>query len=136
MALGTRAVCTEPSRALHKTVHTAQAITRRHAPPICACGEAAGEPLIRPWREADRPASRGLALKFAKGQDRLDSLSSTLNTALQNAAGMAGNDDDGHKFGKKYDPAANALFRTLSGAVRAIGQPGFQSDHHFPPLGT
>ncbi|MFF7413826.1 WXG100-like domain-containing protein [Streptomyces lydicus] len=63
-----------------------------------------------------------VALKFAKGQDRLDSVSSTLNTALQNAAGMAGNDDYGHKFGKKYDPAANALFRTLSGAVRAIGQ--------------
>ncbi|WP_329146135.1 hypothetical protein OIU91_13590 [Streptomyces sp. NBC_01456] len=42
-----------------------------------------------------------VALKFAKGQDRLDSISSTLNTALQNAEGMAGNDDYGHKFGRK-----------------------------------
>lgn len=63
-----------------------------------------------------------VALKFAKGQDRLDSISSNLNTALQNTGGMAGNDAYGHKFGERYDPAASALFRTLSGAVRAIGQ--------------
>ncbi|WP_158795140.1 hypothetical protein [Streptomyces sp. NRRL S-337] len=63
-----------------------------------------------------------VALMFAKGQDRLETVSAKLNAALQNFAGMAGNDDYGHKFGKKYDPAANALFRTLSAAVRAIGQ--------------
>ncbi|MFF4286023.1 hypothetical protein ACFY0R_11950 [Streptomyces sp. NPDC001633] len=63
-----------------------------------------------------------VALSFAKGQDRLESISSKLNAALQSVAGMAGNDDYGHQFGKKYDPAANALFRTLSGAIRAIGQ--------------
>ncbi|MCD9872099.1 WXG100-like domain-containing protein [Streptomyces guryensis] len=63
-----------------------------------------------------------VALRFAKGQDRLDRIADTLNTALQNAAGMAGNDDYGKKFGAKYDPAARALFRTLAAAGRAIGQ--------------
>ena len=63
-----------------------------------------------------------VAVKFAHGQDRLDSIADTLNNALQNASGMAGNDDYGHKFGKKHDPAADALFRTLAAACRAIGQ--------------
>lgn len=63
-----------------------------------------------------------VAVRFAHGQDRLDGIADTLNSALQNAGGMAGNDDYGHKFGKKYDPAADALFRTLAAACRAIGQ--------------
>ncbi|MBP0458112.1 WXG100-like domain-containing protein [Streptomyces montanisoli] len=63
-----------------------------------------------------------VAGKFATGQSRLDTIATTLNTALQNAAGMAGNDSYGHKFGAKYDPAAKALFHTLSAAVRAVGQ--------------
>ncbi|MBP0460229.1 WXG100-like domain-containing protein [Streptomyces montanisoli] len=81
-----------------------------------------------------------VAGKFATGQTHLDTAATTLNTALQNAAGMAGNDDYGHKFVGKYDPAAKALFHTLSAAVRAIGQASdalvttannyLKADHH------
>lgn len=63
-----------------------------------------------------------VAVKFARGQDHLDAIADTLNNALQNAGGMAGNDDYGHNFAKKYDPAADALFRALAAACRAIGQ--------------
>ncbi len=42
---------------------------------------------------------------------------------------MAGNDDYGHHFATKYDPAADALFRTLAAACRAIG-------HHATGLVT
>ncbi|MCA1224383.1 WXG100-like domain-containing protein, partial [Streptomyces sp. 8L] len=80
---------------------------------------------------------------FAKGQTDLDTAATALNTALQNAAGMAGNDDYGQKFGHKYDPAAKALFHTLSAAIRAIGQSSdalvttannyLKADHHSNP---
>lgn len=78
--------------------------------------------------------------KFARGQTDLDDAATTLNTALQNAAGMAGNDDYGQKFGHQYDPGAKALFPTLSAAVRAVGQAAdalvttannyLKADHH------
>ncbi|WP_329456349.1 WXG100-like domain-containing protein [Streptomyces sp. NBC_01497] len=81
--------------------------------------------------------------EFASGQSRLDSIASALNTALQGAAGMAGNDAYGQKFGAKYDPAAGALFTTFSAAVRAIGQASgalvttannyLKADHHSNP---
>jgi hypothetical protein len=81
-----------------------------------------------------------VAGKFATGQSNLDKIAGVLNTALQDAAGMAGNDSYGHKFGAKYDPAAKALFHTLSAAVRAIGQAStalvttannyLKADHH------
>lgn len=84
-----------------------------------------------------------VAKKFASGQSRLDSIASKLSTALQNAAGMAGSDSYGRKFGAKYDPAANALFTTFSAAVRAIGQASsglvatannyLKADHHSNP---
>jgi hypothetical protein len=84
-----------------------------------------------------------VAKKFASGQSRLDTFASTLSTALENAAGMAGNDSYGRKFGAKYDPAANALFTTFSAAVRAIGQAAdglvttannyLKADHHSNP---
>ncbi|MGQ4516453.1 WXG100-like domain-containing protein [Streptomyces sp. DW26H14] len=83
------------------------------------------------------------AEEFASGQSRLDSIASTLNAALQNASGMAGNDSYGQKFGAKYDPAANALFATFSAAVRATGQAStglvttannyLKADHHSHP---
>ncbi|MBM9508524.1 WXG100-like domain-containing protein [Actinacidiphila acididurans] len=63
-----------------------------------------------------------VGLQFAGGQDRIDTIASTLNSALQNAGGMAGDDEYGRNFGAKYDPAAKALFAALSAAVRAIGQ--------------
>jgi hypothetical protein len=81
-----------------------------------------------------------VAGKFATGQNNLDTAASALNAALQNAAGMAGNDDYGHNFARKYDPAAKALFNTLSAAIRAIGQASealvttannyLKADHH------
>ncbi|MBP0457568.1 WXG100-like domain-containing protein [Streptomyces montanisoli] len=81
-----------------------------------------------------------VAGKFATGQTNLDTAATTLNSALQNAAGMAGNDDYGHKFAGKYDPAAKALFHTLSAGIRAIGQASdalvttannyLKADHH------
>lgn len=63
-----------------------------------------------------------VAGEFATGQTDLDTAATALNTALQNAAGMAGNDNYGHAFAKKYDPAAKALFHPLSAALRAAGQ--------------
>lgn len=63
-----------------------------------------------------------VAGRFATGRTDLDTAATTLDTALQNAAGMAGNDDYGRNFARTYDPAAKALFHTLSAAVRAIGQ--------------
>ncbi|MFF4501608.1 hypothetical protein [Streptomyces sp. NPDC001401] len=81
-----------------------------------------------------------VGLHFASGQDTIDSIASTLNAALQNAGGMAGNDDYGHKFGAKYDPAARTLFTALSASARAIGQAStalvttannfLKADHH------
>ncbi|MCA1223642.1 WXG100-like domain-containing protein [Streptomyces sp. 8L] len=81
-----------------------------------------------------------VAGKFATGQTNLDTAATSLNTALQSAAGMAGNDDYGQHFARKYDPAAKALFHTLSAAVRAIGQASnalvttannyLKADHH------
>jgi hypothetical protein len=81
-----------------------------------------------------------VAGKFAKGQTDLDTAATALNTALQNAAGMAGNDDYGRAFAKKYDPAARTLFHTLSAAIRATGQASdalvttannyLKADHH------
>ncbi|MCA1222544.1 WXG100-like domain-containing protein [Streptomyces sp. 8L] len=81
--------------------------------------------------------------KFATGQTRLDTIATTLNNALQDAGGMAGNDAYGRKFGHEYDPAAKALFRALSAAVRAIGQSAdalvttannyLKADHHSNP---
>jgi hypothetical protein len=58
---------------------------------------------------------------FASGQDRLESILGRLLAALDGCAGMAGNDDTGHKFASKYDPAAAALIKTLSAAVGSIG---------------
>ncbi|WP_051839803.1 hypothetical protein [Streptomyces sp. NRRL F-5126] len=84
-----------------------------------------------------------VAKKFATGQTRLDTIATTLNGALQNAAGMAGDDSYGKKFGGKYDPAAKALFHTFSAAGRAIGQAAsglvttannyLKADHHSNP---
>ncbi|WP_329457964.1 WXG100-like domain-containing protein [Streptomyces sp. NBC_01497] len=81
-----------------------------------------------------------VAGKFATGQNDLDTAASALNAALQSAAGMAGNDDYGHNFARKYDPAAKALFHTLSAGIRAIGQASealvttannyLKADHH------
>lgn len=58
---------------------------------------------------------------FAGGQDRLMSILDTLFNALDGCAGMAGDDDAGHKFAAMYDPAAAALIRTLCVAVGSIG---------------
>ncbi|WP_413252263.1 hypothetical protein [Streptomyces lydicus] len=84
-----------------------------------------------------------VALKFAKGQDRIIAIGKSLQSGLDGASGMAGNDDYGHKYAKKYDPAAKALFLTISGAVRAIGQAStalvqtannyMKADHHSNP---
>lgn len=64
----------------------------------------------------------GVGVQFAGGQDRINSISTTLQDALNNAGGMAGDDSYGKTFSAKYDPAATALFVTLGAAVRAIGQ--------------
>ncbi|MCF3964382.1 WXG100-like domain-containing protein [Streptomyces fuscigenes] len=84
-----------------------------------------------------------VAGKFAAGQTRLDTIASTLNAALRDAGGMAGNDEYGQKFGHAYDPAATSLFTALSAAVRAIGQSSealvatannyLRADHHSRP---
>jgi len=80
------------------------------------------------------------ATTFAGGQTRLDGIADTLGDALRAAAGMAGDDTYGKQFAKSYDPAVTALFRTLSAAVRAIGQSAdglvrtannyLKADHH------
>ncbi|MCF3961495.1 WXG100-like domain-containing protein [Streptomyces fuscigenes] len=85
----------------------------------------------------------GVAGQFATGQTNLDTAASALNAALRSAAGMAGNDDYGHRFAGKYDAAAKALFHTLSAGVRAIGQASnglvttannyLKADHHSNP---
>ncbi|WP_225850132.1 hypothetical protein [Streptomyces sp. HPF1205] len=84
-----------------------------------------------------------VALRFAAGQSALDKIADTLNTALQNICGMAGDDSYGHAFATTYDPAAKALFGALSAADRAIGQAAtglvttannyLQADHHSNP---
>ncbi|MBM9502982.1 hypothetical protein [Actinacidiphila acididurans] len=84
-----------------------------------------------------------VALRFAAGQDALDKIADTLNTALQNISGMAGDDSYGHGFAATYDPAAKALFGALSAADRAIGQAAtglvttannyLKADHHSNP---
>jgi hypothetical protein len=83
------------------------------------------------------------AATFAGGQTRLDGIADTLGDALRAAAGMAGDDKYGKQFAKSYDPAVKALFRTLSAAVRAIGQSAdglvrtannyLKADHHSNP---
>jgi hypothetical protein len=83
------------------------------------------------------------ATTFAGGQNRLDGIATTLGAALRDAAGMAGDDTYGKQFAKGYDPAAKALFRTISAAVRAIGQSAeglvrtannyLKADHHSNP---
>lgn len=83
------------------------------------------------------------ATTFAGGQTRLDGIADALGNALQAAAGMAGDDKYGNQFAKSYDPAVKALFRTLSAAVRAIGQSAdglvrtannyLKADHHSNP---
>ncbi|WP_333766608.1 hypothetical protein [Streptomyces sp. IBSBF 2435] len=83
------------------------------------------------------------ATTFADGQTRLDGIAGTLTSVLQNAAGMAGDDTYGKQFAKGYDPAAKALFGTLSAAVRAVGQCAnglvqtannyLKADHHSNP---
>lgn len=83
------------------------------------------------------------ATTFAGGQTRLDGIADTLGDALRAAAGMAGDDKYGKQFAKSYDPAVRALFRTLSAAVRAIGQSAdglvrtannyLKADHHSNP---
>jgi hypothetical protein len=84
-----------------------------------------------------------VSLRFAAGQSTLDTIATTLNTALQNISGMAGDDSYGHGFGATYDPAAKALFGALSAADRAIGQAAtgltttannyLKADHHSNP---
>ncbi|WP_225850613.1 hypothetical protein [Streptomyces sp. HPF1205] len=84
-----------------------------------------------------------VALRFAAGQSTLDTIATTLNTALQNISGMAGDDSYGHGFAATYDPAAKALFGALSAADRAIGQAAtglvttannyLKADHHSNP---
>lgn len=83
------------------------------------------------------------ATTFAGGQTRLDGIAGTLTSALQDAAGMAGDDSYGKQFAKGYDPAAKALFGTISAAVRAVGQCAnglvqtannyLKADHHSNP---
>ncbi|MGH3773369.1 MAG: hypothetical protein ACRDRW_18575 [Pseudonocardiaceae bacterium] len=58
---------------------------------------------------------------FASGQDQLESILGTLSTALDGCAGMAGDDDTGHKFASKYDPVAAALINVLAAAVGSVG---------------
>ncbi|QMU78404.1 hypothetical protein GXW83_24560 [Streptacidiphilus sp. PB12-B1b] len=65
---------------------------------------------------------QSVALTFAGGQSTIDSIAGTLSSALQAAAGMAGDDKYGKQFAAQYDPAAKALFVTLSACVRAVGQ--------------
>ncbi|WP_225844938.1 restriction endonuclease fold toxin [Streptomyces sp. HPF1205] len=84
-----------------------------------------------------------VSLRFAAGQSTLDTIATTLNTALQNISGMAGDDSYGHGFATTYDPAAKALFGALSAADRAIGQAAtgltttannyLKADHHSNP---
>jgi hypothetical protein len=84
-----------------------------------------------------------VALRFAAGQSGLDTIADTLNTALQNMPGMAGDDSYGHGFAATYDPAAKALFGAVSAADRAIGQAAtglvttannyLKADHHSNP---
>ncbi|UZJ29833.1 hypothetical protein [Streptomyces endophytica] len=81
-----------------------------------------------------------VSLRFAYGQELLDSAASQLNASLQNAGGMAGDDEYAKQFAKKYDSAARALFTALSAAVRAVGQAStclvvtannyLKADHH------
>ncbi|WP_333767491.1 hypothetical protein [Streptomyces sp. IBSBF 2435] len=83
------------------------------------------------------------ATTFAGGQSCLDGIADTLGSALRDASGMAGDDKYGKQFAKGYDPAAKALFRTISAAVRAIGQSAeglvrtannySKADHHSNP---
>ena len=54
-----------------------------------------------------------VGLQFAGGQDRIDTIASTLNSALQNAGGMAGDDDYGRNFGAKYDPPDELWLRVF-----------------------
>jgi hypothetical protein len=101
------------------------------------------------WGEPDGPIDvtpldlDAAATTFAGGQNRLDSIATTLGAALRDAAGMAGDDTYGRQFATGYDPAAKALFRTISAAVRAIGQSAeglvrtannyLKADHHSNP---
>jgi hypothetical protein len=101
------------------------------------------------WGEPDGPIDvtpsdlNAAATTFAGGQNRLDSIATTLGSALRDAAGMAGDDRYGKQFAKGYDPAAKALFHTISAAVRAIGQSAeglvrtannyLKADHHSNP---
>jgi hypothetical protein len=83
---------------------------------------------------------QSVALAFGVGQERIDSLATTLNGSLQAAAGMAGDDKYGKGFAKDYDPSTKALFGTLSACVRAVGQAAtcltatannyLKADHH------
>lgn len=80
------------------------------------------------------------AWKFASAQNHVDAIASTLQSALINAAGMAGNDDYGQAFARHYNPVARALFQALSATVRAVGQASaalmttannyIKADHH------
>jgi hypothetical protein len=101
------------------------------------------------WGEPDGPIDvtpsdlNAAATTFAGGQTRLDGIADALTTALNSAAGMAGDDKYGKQFAKSYDPAVRALFKTLSAAVRAIGQSAdglvrtannyLKADHHSNP---
>ncbi|TDP96268.1 WXG100 family type VII secretion target [Labedaea rhizosphaerae] len=59
------------------------------------------------------------ATTFAKQQDQLGNVWSTLNSSL--SAGMAGNDGGAQKFAAKYDPAAKAVWKAFESAIRVLG---------------
>jgi hypothetical protein len=56
---------------------------------------------------------------FAKQQDQLGNVWSTLNSSL--SAGMAGNDGGAQNFAAKYDPAAKAVWKAFESAIRVLG---------------
>ncbi len=58
---------------------------------------------------------------FAVGQDRLIQIARTLAAALDGCAAMAGNDESGHLFAGRYDPAAGAAMTALAACARSVG---------------
>lgn len=83
------------------------------------------------------------AKTFAKGQDDLVTAWETLQSALDDNAGMAGNDDPAKKFNDKYAPGYKAAWKVLhqgvltlggmSGGLTTTANNFVKADHHSTP---
>lgn len=62
-----------------------------------------------------------VAKQFGSAQNELYKAWTTLQTALNNAAGMAGNDDPANAFNKSYAPAVAAAWKALQTSLLTLG---------------